>query len=290
MLQQIPILSALAPSVMARLAEHGREVAVRGGELCRPPQAEEIRFYPDGASCTGASGERCTRGFEAFAPRLMPWLAGASFDREVRARRDGVAIDIATTHVTAALEDEFSLYIAIASATAREIIAAQGTTRHVGAPVPRLVTAALASESTSLVERVLFLYEMLPFARDHVGALVQLAQLGAELRADGGVELWREGDPADNALFLLHGQVRAQVAGRADAIFGPGSVLGGLDVVAAAPRWFTATAEDAVVAMAVPVEGFIDVLEDSHDLARNILQALAKALISAEQSVMKPLW
>lgn len=279
MLQRIAFLSQLAPVALLGLAEHARELSVSRDQIVPRPSPEAILFFPDGTRCESIAGT--PRGFGLFAPDLVPWLADASFDGVVRARSAGWALQIPAASLSAALEDEFSLYLAIASATAREIIATQARTAHM--PVSTIRPEPFEGDfpPLSLTDRVLFLRDTLPFARDHVGALVQLARHATELRCKDGFELWREGSAADNALFILRGGVHARMSGHGAFTLGPGTALGGLDVLARSPRWFTATAAGPLLALVLPVERFIDVLEDRHPLARDVLRALARLLLSA---------
>lgn len=276
-LQQIAFFSELAPSVLVSLAERAREVSVSRGQIAPPPSPGAIRFFPDGTLRRGAAG---ARGFAVLAPDLVPWLASARFDGVVRARSDGLALEVPAADLSAALEDEFSLYLAVASATAREII--ETRTRATPASAPEAFSRAFERDSRPLtmIDRVLFLRDTLPFARAHIGALVQLARDATELRCGEGFELWQEGSPADNALFVLRGGVRAKIGGRDAFTLGPGTALGGLDVLGHHPRWFTATAAGPLLALVLPVERFIDVLEDRHELARDVLRALARMLLS----------
>ena len=46
------------------------------------------------------------------------------------------------------------------------------------------------------------------------------------------------------------------------------------------PRWFTAIADGPVLALALPMERFLDTLEDQPDLAREVLRAFARTLLA----------
>ena len=281
MLQRISFLSELSPVALFGLAEHAKERSVSRGQAVPPSSQGALRFFPDGSACEAHAGAPCPGGFALAAPDLVPWLAEASFDGVVRARSDGSMLEVPAADLSAALEDEFSLYLAIASATAREIVATQTRTPSISAPAYRFSGSGTDGPPLTLVDRVLLLRDALPFARDHVGALVQLARHATELRCAGDVELWREGGPADHALFVLRGSVNAWMGGRNAFTLGPGTALGGLDVLARSPRWFTATSAGPLLALVLPVDRFIDVLEDRHELAREVLRALARKLLSA---------
>ena len=278
-LQRIPLLAGLDPSVLVGLAEHGRDRPFRAG-AAMPLQTTHMHFFTAGADCSCfASSER---GFAAYAPDLVPCLAGIGVDGEIRSRADGIVIEIAVARLFAALEDDFSLYLAIARALADEAILAAQSLRP-GSVLRGLrpeVDIAEVTSSLDLVARVRHLRSVLPFAQTRVGWLVQLARYAAELRAPDGLELWREGDRSDNAVILLDGCVRAHIGGREGFTLRPGSMIGGADALARRPRWFTAIADGPVLALALPMERFLDTLEDQPDLAREVLRAFAQALLA----------
>lgn len=278
-LQRIPLLAGLESSALAGLAEHGRDRPLRAGATM-PLRTTHVHFLSAGADCSCFAPSE--RGFAAYAPDLVPCLAGIGVDGEIRSRADGIVIEIAVAHLFAALEDDFSLYLAIARALADEAIRAAQSLRPSSVLMSRRqeVTITGVGSSLDLVARVRHLRSVLPFAQTRVGSLVQLARYAAELRATDGLELWREGDRSDNAVILLDGSVRAHIGGREAFMLKPGSMLGGADAMARRPRWFTAIADGPVLALALPIERFLDTLEDQPDLAHEVLRAFARALLA----------
>jgi CRP-like cAMP-binding protein len=129
-----------------------------------------------------------------------------------------------------------------------------------------------------LAARVLVLRAAVPFAREHASSLFQVARQAAEIRADRGLELWRRGDASEHFLLVVSGSVRVRTSSRGELVAGPGSVLGAFDALAAQPRWFTALADEPLLALSLPIEPVLDVLEDEPLLARATLAALARAL------------
>jgi hypothetical protein len=279
-LQRIPLFADLAPSIVSTLAEHAGDRPVAAGE----PLANEpgtIRFFPGGADAAGLP--RGTDDLAAHAPELLPYLAGQALDGKVRARADGLAVHISAAHLASVLEDEFSLFLAITEALAADVVRlanvplvgsdrADDRNRADAEPAGRL----------DLTDRVLSLQSALPFAKAHVGSLVQLARHAAELRADAGMELWREGDASTFALVIVRGAVRARTVRGVEFPLGPGTLVGGPEALARAPRWFTAAADGALLALTLPLERFLDVLEDEPELARELLRSLAARLLGAQ--------
>ncbi len=167
---------------------------------------------------------------------------------------------VETGDLHAILEDEFSLFLAVARAVAGALVEATRAAR--GASFGRPEAAAPTEGNLELIERVLCLRSTLPFARHRVASLVQLARLASEVRADDGVELFRQSEAADGVLLPIEGVLRARIDGRDAFTLASGSVLPIVDAVTRQPRWFSATTAGPTRALVIPIERFVDVLED----------------------------
>jgi hypothetical protein len=287
-LRRIPLLSQLPPGALVGLAEHARERSLRAAEVVQSRLPSVLHLFSTGVE-GGELGAAPELSLAEHCPELVPWLLGSPLEEPMRARAAGTVMTIETARLTAAMEDEFSLYLAIAGALAHAILAARPITLAIGVEVTGdAVAEAAPRNGFDLFERVRLVRAMLPFARRHVGALLQLARHTVELRAEPGQVLWREGDAADGALFLVRGTVEANVPAEEDAVLGPGCVLGGFDALARVPRWFTARAREPLLALNLPVERFLDVLEDQHELARDLLRDLARGLMIARSLESMP--
>jgi CRP-like cAMP-binding protein len=116
-----------------------------------------------------------------------------------------------------------------------------------------------------------------PWVGDRLTAL-----LGEEDIAPGDV-LFTPGDPPDDFHFVRHGRVELSGGGLpAQLLTGP-CVVGLADVVIERPRNRTARALDALEAMRVPGEPWMELLEDSFNVARRSLVTLASAVAVLEE-------
>lgn len=272
LLQRLPLFAALSPGVLYDLAERCREGSVTAGQVITAPRGR-LLFFPDGARRVSRGG--VVDGADLHAPYL-PNLGPHPMTDDVMAPVAGAVLEIETSSFLAAVDEDFSIFLAVASALAEASIAAVRSRRQsdLGAGL------AVADETGSagrldLIERVLALREALPFGRERVLSLVQFARHATEVRADDGLELWRQGDLAENAFIVVQGRMRALIDGREAFCLVRGDVLSLSDVLTTRTRWYTSIAAGPLLALSIPAERFIDVLEDQPELSREVLRALA---------------
>lgn len=124
------------------------------------------------------------------------------------------------------------------------------------------------------VERELFLRTTigrnLPSTRE-------LAELLRDVAFDAGEVIYREGDAADEMYFVRRGKVGLSRGGVVHE-FGPGSVIGILDVEQDKPRARTATALTDVELLSLTSEERLELLEDSFEHTRSLIRMTATRL------------
>jgi CRP-like cAMP-binding protein len=124
----------------------------------------------------------------------------------------------------------------------------------------------------TLSARIAAIAEALPFARGHVDALLQLEEEAEPVRLAAGDPLWQPGEAADALVVLLDGGLRGPVDETA---------LGVRDLFACRPRAAELRASRPTVALKIGKENLLDVLEDHHALARDLMAMLAAAVVRA---------
>jgi CRP-like cAMP-binding protein len=124
------------------------------------------------------------------------------------------------------------------------------------------------------IERELFLRSTigrnLPSARE-------LAELLSDVAFQAGQVVYREGDPSDEIYFVRRGTVGLSRAGVVHE-FGPGSVIGILDVEQDKPHARTATALTDVELLSLSSEDRLELLEDSFEHTRSLIRMTASRL------------
>lgn len=99
-----------------------------------------------------------------------------------------------------------------------------------------------------------------------------VARVGEEIVVEPGAVLYRQGEPAHHLYAFVSGELELTAVGRAPLILANQSGLGALDILAALPRSFTATALGPVRATRVTADAYLDFLEEHFEL---VVSALA---------------
>jgi CRP-like cAMP-binding protein len=141
-------------------------------------------------------------------------------------------------------------------------------------PIGRQISAGEPRSSSDRIERELFLRTTigrnLPSARE-------LAELLRDVAFDAGQVIYREGDASDEMYFVRRGKVGLS-RGEVVHEFGPGSVIGILDVEQDKPRARTATALTDVELLSLSSEDRLELLEDSFEHTRSLIRMTATRL------------
>jgi CRP-like cAMP-binding protein len=125
--------------------------------------------------------------------------------------------------------------------------------------------SSVVPEQRSRVERELFLRAMTP-ARPTPEVARAIAQTLKDVYLKAGEVVFRRGDPPRAAAFLVRGElVYEGVDGEDDQTFGPGSMIGILDLNIGRPRVRTAVARTDVHLLEMNYEHWLEVLEDFPD-------------------------
>jgi CRP-like cAMP-binding protein len=129
-----------------------------------------------------------------------------------------------------------------------------------------------------LVERILFLRSLSVFKKTNLNALAIVSHEIRELRFAPESELWSAGDAADHGLMIVSGEIACSAPDGRTWRYGPGTVAGGVEGLAAKPRWFGARAVTPVVAFRGDTHELLDVFEDNFGVAMDFISMLASGL------------
>lgn len=273
-LRRVDALRGVAPEALVGLASHASELVVRAGDRIAPGSCCAHFVVTGDISPVGRGPQR---GALRQLPDLVSWLTDSA-GVELVASTDSVVLRVETAGLETILQDNFGVFLAIARAVAAAVL--DNRRRAASGSVLGSSNSHAPGHALRLIDRVQFLRKTLPFVTDHVAAAIQVARHADEWRPEPGTVLWREGDRSDVALFPLCGFAEAHLANGASLRFGAGSAFGGLDALVGGVRWYTAVAGPELLALAIPVERFLDVLEDNYELARAVLRTLARSLAS----------
>jgi hypothetical protein len=191
------------------------------------------------------------------------WLARDTMPLAIETRGGATVLELPLDGLDEILEDHFDLWLATAQAMATWLLAVRGK--------ERLELARHDGDASVLSQRIGALQDALPFARGFVDALMQLDEEAIIVRVDAGKVLWRPGDPADYFFVPVAGELH----GVADEPFG----IGGLELLANRSRVTRVEVTQPLTALRIGREALLDLMEDHHELARDLLAAVAAAVV-----------
>lgn len=199
---------------------------------------------------------------------------------EARAAVDTLTLELEAEGLFELLEDRFNVFRHVLREVSRLSIVHMLGAGVRSARAPAQVPLAVPSRHLDLVERLMLLRRMAPFAGSSINALADLSRSLLEVRYPRGAQLWREGDPSATVLLVVDGVVDCSSAVsdvRFQAV--PGQPLGSFESLAGVPRWFDAVALTPVLALQGRGEELVDVFEDNFRMGVDFLAAIATGLL-----------
>jgi CRP-like cAMP-binding protein len=272
----------LSPEELAALAEYARPrfftkhaCVVRGGMRIRA-----LHFILQGEIEVLQTGKPPLRlGPQAVLGGLAA-LSGDEFAEHARALSPTFTLELKRDDLQDVFEDDFSVLLGVLRSLARAQLAARRKLgERAGFPPLQGGHAARPVGELGLVERLFFLRRAMDFAEARLEALAELAQEASTLRAQPEQVIWQMGELAEHSLVLIDGVLEGTTDTDQQSFeFGPGAVVGGIDAVAGKPRWYRATAKTPLVALSIPAQHLLDVIEDDIDLGMDLLRVFAASL------------
>jgi CRP-like cAMP-binding protein len=196
------------------------------------------------------------------------------------AETDTLALELEADATLEIFEDHFPILHHVIREVCRWLLDLVGRlpSARYGDIFPRFEAPLAPANDLDLVERILFLRQVSPFAQSGINALAELSRGMAEVSFPPGTRLWDEGEASGTVLIVVSGTIACTARG-GEAVFttGPGAPLGAVESMAERARWYTATTETKVTALQGSVEGLIDLFEDNFDMAMDYLAVMARA-------------
>jgi CRP-like cAMP-binding protein len=183
-------------------------------------------------------------------------------------------------------EDDFEVLIRIMRSVARGFLEARRQAGPGGGFRPDDETAPFPRAPLGLVDKLAFLRRTGPYNEARLEAVAELARESPEVRFSAGDKLWKTGDESGLSLVMVAGVVTGTVDGGQQTFrFSTGSIVGGLDSLAAVPRWYDAVAATDVVALQVNYGVLLDLLEDHAEMAMDLLRVLASNTLALRERI-----
>lgn len=175
------------------------------------------------------------------------------------------------------LEDNFGFLSNVRRTLARHLLAIE-----IAPPLtPNVDEVEPPAEKLGMVDRLIMLRALMPFAKGRIEALAALAQASEEVRLPEKTELGTIGEPATSVVILLEGTASVTRPGMAALVVGPGHAIGALETLGEVPFTSAIRTLGPVRALRCPGAALFDVLEDHTDLALAMIESLSGSVLDA---------
>jgi CRP-like cAMP-binding protein len=292
-LKTLEVMSALAPTELAVLAQFAKENFYRRGTALfrRDQRVSAFHIVVDGrVRVRGAEHDEASLGPEEMLG-LLSMLSGAEEGLEAVAEVDTRTLSLDTEDLLDVFEDNFVLLHEALRYLARRMLALRRRVPEGTYLAPAEGFMDCPQRSLDLIERLLFMSRDGSLAQTNADALIELASQARERRFAKGSTLWLAEEPSGFSYILVCGTVSCLLEGGSRSFrCGPGYPLGNLESLCGEPRWYEAVAESGVVTLRVDSDALLDSLEDHFEVARTFIGQLARRLMGAlkEQRSAQP--
>jgi CRP/FNR family cyclic AMP-dependent transcriptional regulator len=130
-------------------------------------------------------------------------------------------------------------------------------------------------------EKVELIKKVPLFANCSKGELEEIAHIADEIDLNEGKEMTREGSRGREFFVLLEGEADVSKDGRSINKLGSGDFFGEIALISDSPRTATVTATSPVRTLVITDRSFRRLLDESPEIQRKVLVALAERLAPA---------
>ena len=281
-LGSLPLLGSLPAHHLAVLAKHTIERHfARGDVLFRAGQpVDVVHAIVTGRVTMSRWGQQVRECAAGDAAGVFALLAGSDEGIGAVAGTDLTTLELSGAALRDIFAGHFAIFEHILTMLSRTLRGERdwvGPSAGFAEPAPD--PSSCPTHSLDLVERLLALRHARPFAGSSLLGLAETAKRARELRVGQGEVLWSAGQPADSFILPICGTVLCESESGQRFRQGVGNSVGLTDVLARQPRRFRASADSALVALALDRNAIIDAFEDDLEMGTHTMATIARELL-----------
>jgi len=267
----LPEMDRLSAAHLAAIAAHAREEFFPRGStlIASDEQVDTLFLVVDGQVALSRSGQAEGEAGPGASVGLLHLLARTERGLEAIAVTDTLTLRLDWDDHLDVCEEHFPIveqYLwHLSDRMVEQLQAGPGLLHR---PLSPPVLDLPEGRDLDIVERLLTLHATGVFPTRAPDALGELARHLEEVRFAPGTPVWHRGDPADDFLVVVDGEISCSAGARHTPILvGPAGVVGMHEALGYNDRWCDAVATTASTALRVDVEALLDILEDHFDMA-----------------------
>jgi hypothetical protein len=202
--------------------------------------------------------------------------------QQIIAQGDTEVFEVFMDDMEEVFEDSFPILVTVIRGMARGVLETRLRIPGTAGFSSETIAESRRGEKLGLVERILFTRHLIAYGKARVEAIAELAREMEERRLPAGSVLWEENDPAPFQYLIYSGVVDCSTSKGHQFAFGANSVIGGIDSMSDAPRWYRAVARTDMLVLRSDVTHLIDVIEDHPDMGVDMLRVLAGIMLAIQ--------
>jgi CRP-like cAMP-binding protein len=278
-LAQIPVAGMVPPSVLRAIATSLEprtfapgEVVMRQGE-----PIDAMLLLVDGGLSLTRNGDSIG---ELKAPQTIGFLGilarqESTYDAVANGEVRGYELE--TDTLLELFEDHFALFAATLRYLSERMYFDFQELPQEALGIAPMDLGRIGDRPLDLVDRVLMLRKLSAFASANVNAIASMVRTMEELRVPAFTKLWDVGEAPDRACFLLEGTVACRTADGRVFKYGPGTSVGGIELLAGRPRWYEVITETPIVGLWGQGDDLLALFEHQFRMSMDFVCALARA-------------
>ncbi|HEY8076187.1 MAG TPA: cyclic nucleotide-binding domain-containing protein [Labilithrix sp.] len=278
-LSQIPVAAWVPPRVLRAIATYLAPRTFAPGEIVirRGEPVEAMYLLVDGGLALVRDEKKIG---ELDAPQTIGFLgilARQEATYDAIAKGDVRAYELETDTLLELFEDHFPLYAATLRYLAERLYFDMKDLPQEMLGMPSMDLGTIGDRQPDLIEHVLMLRKTSAFSTANVNALASMVRGMEPFREAAFTRLWGPGDRPDRALFLLEGTALCRTDDGRVFRYGPGTTVGGLELLCGQPRWYEVLTETPCVGLWGSTDDLLDLFEHQFRMAMDFVSALARA-------------
>ncbi len=281
-LRAIPVTANLPQAVVHAVANRlvDREYAPGAQLMTSGKPVPALTLVTDGRLSLVSNGNQIGELAPPQSVGFLNLVARADAPYDAVAQTPVRGLELSAQNLFTLMEDHYPLLLSTIRYTAERLLAEmQELPQEVLGLPPSELPLIVPDRPLNLVETIYCLRALSAFKTTNLNTLMVMAAEMKERRVKAGETLIHIGEQADHTFFILDGWVTCETADGRTFRYGPGTAVGGLETLAARPRWYQARADVDTVCLIGSTDHLLDLIEDDAELGADLASTLGRGLL-----------